>query len=149
LGQNWTNTFLHAARCPFRPPGLSSHSRALPLVAGPLVWRPHAACSEQLRTHVETSPDGQLLRDKAAFGKGQNRQVFNLQRQNIDGGSMLVKAIYENSVLRPLERLDLKDGDLVEIEVKKNPVDQLYGIIKVQNKQWLDEIIESPDLEPI
>ena len=63
--------------------------------------------------------------------------------------SMLVKAIYENSVLRPLERLDLKDGDLVEIEVKKNPVDQIYGIIKIQNKQWLDEIIESPDLEPI
>ena len=28
---------------------------------------------------------------------------------------MLVKAIYENSVLKPLEKLDLKDGDLVEI----------------------------------
>jgi predicted DNA-binding antitoxin AbrB/MazE fold protein len=62
---------------------------------------------------------------------------------------MLVKAIYENSVLKPLEKLDLKDGDLVEIEVKKNPVDQLYGVIKIQNKQWLDEIIDSPDLEPI
>lgn len=62
---------------------------------------------------------------------------------------MLVKAIYENSVLKPLEKLDLKDGDLVEIEVKKNPVDQLYGIINIQNKQWLDAIIESPDLEPI
>jgi predicted DNA-binding antitoxin AbrB/MazE fold protein len=62
---------------------------------------------------------------------------------------MLVKAIYENCVLRPLERLDLKDGELVEIEVKKNPVDQLYGIINIHNKQWLDEIIESPDLEPI
>jgi len=62
---------------------------------------------------------------------------------------MLVKAIYENSVLKPLEKLDLKDGDLVEIEVKKNPVDQFYGIIKIQNKQWLDEIIDSPDLEPI
>jgi len=93
-------------------------------------------------------PNGQMLSKRAAL-EMQNRQVFNLQRQNIDGGSMLVKAIYENSVLRPLERLDLKDGDLVEIEVKKNPVDQLYGIIKVQNKQWLDEIIESPDLEPI
>jgi hypothetical protein len=43
----------------------------------------------------------------------------------------------------------LNDGDLVEIDVKKNPVDQRYGIIKIQNKQWLDEIIESPDLEPI
>jgi predicted DNA-binding antitoxin AbrB/MazE fold protein len=62
---------------------------------------------------------------------------------------MPVKAIYENSVLRPLEKLDLNDGDLVEIEAKKNPVDQLYGIIKIQNKQWLDEIIESPDLESI
>lgn len=71
------------------------------------------------------------------------------KRQNTNGGSMLVKAIYENSVLKPLEKLDLKDGDLVEIEVKKNPVDQLYGIIKIQNKQWLDEIIESSDLEPI
>jgi predicted DNA-binding antitoxin AbrB/MazE fold protein len=83
------------------------------------------------------------------FEKPKDRQVFNLQGQNTDGGSMLVKAIYENSVLKPLEKLDLKDGDLVEIEVKKNPVDQLYGIIKIQNKQWLDEIIESPDLEPI
>jgi predicted DNA-binding antitoxin AbrB/MazE fold protein len=54
-----------------------------------------------------------------------------------------------HSVLRPLERLDLKDGELVEIEVKKNPVDQLFGIIKIQNRQWLDEIIECPDLEPL
>ncbi|MGD0954033.1 MAG: antitoxin family protein, partial [Methanotrichaceae archaeon] len=32
---------------------------------------------------------------------------------------MLVKAVYENDVLRPLEKLDLKEGDRVEIEVKK------------------------------
>lgn len=61
---------------------------------------------------------------------------------------MLVKAIYENNVLKPLEKLDLEEGDVVEIEVKKSPVDQLYGLIKIQNKEWLDEIIESPDLEP-
>lgn len=62
---------------------------------------------------------------------------------------MLVKAIYENNVLRPLEKLDLVEGDVVEIEVKTSPVDQLYGIIKIKNKEWLDEIIESPDLDPI
>lgn len=62
---------------------------------------------------------------------------------------MLIKAVYENNVLKPLEKLDLKEGDVVEIEVKKSPVDQLYGIIKIQNRDWLDEIIESPDLEPI
>ena len=33
---------------------------------------------------------------------------------------MLVKAVYENDVLRPLEKLDLKKGDMVEIEVKKD-----------------------------
>lgn len=62
---------------------------------------------------------------------------------------MLVKAVYENNVLKPLEKLDLEEGDVVEIEVKKSPVDELYGIIKIQNRDWLDEIIESPDLEPI
>lgn len=61
---------------------------------------------------------------------------------------MLVKAIYENNVLRPLEKLDLMEGDVVEIEVKTSPVDQLYGIIKIKNKEWLDEIIECPELEP-
>jgi hypothetical protein len=34
-------------------------------------------------------------------------------------------------------------------EKQRASVDQLYGIIKIQNKQWLDEIIDSPDLEPI
>lgn len=62
------------------------------------------------------------------------------------GVLVLVKAIYENNVLKPLEKLDLEEGDVVEIEVKKSPVDQLYGLIKIQNKEWLDEIIESPDL---
>jgi predicted DNA-binding antitoxin AbrB/MazE fold protein len=67
----------------------------------------------------------------------------------MEGGLVLVKAIYENNVLKPLEKLDLEEGDIVEIEVKKSPVDQLYGLIKIQNKEWLDEIIESPDLELI
>lgn len=55
---------------------------------------------------------------------------------------MLVKAIYENNVLKPLEKLDLEEGDVVEIEVKKSPVDQLYGIIKIPKKEWVNELIE-------
>jgi predicted DNA-binding antitoxin AbrB/MazE fold protein len=62
---------------------------------------------------------------------------------------MLIKAVYENNILRPSEKLDLEESDVVEIEVKKSPVDQLYGLIEIQNKEWLDEIIESPDQEPI
>jgi predicted DNA-binding antitoxin AbrB/MazE fold protein len=29
----------------------------------------------------------------------------------------MVKAIYENNVLKPLEKLNLKDGEVVEVEI--------------------------------
>lgn len=62
---------------------------------------------------------------------------------------MLVKAVYENSILRPLEKLDLKEGDVVDIEVKKDAVDRLGGLVKISQRDVVDEIIESPELEPI
>ena len=62
---------------------------------------------------------------------------------------MLVKAIYENNILRPLEKLDLKEGDVVDIEVKKDAVDRLGGLIKISQRDVVDEIIESAELEPI
>ena len=61
---------------------------------------------------------------------------------------MLVKAVYENSVLRPLEKLDLNEGDMVEIEVKRDAVDRLGGLIKISQRDVVDEIIESPELGP-
>ncbi|HUS74474.1 MAG TPA: antitoxin family protein [Methanothrix sp.] len=64
------------------------------------------------------------------------------------GDAMLVKAVYENSVLRPLEKLDLKEGDMVEIEVKMDAVDRLGGLVKISQRDVVDEIIESPELEP-
>ncbi len=60
-----------------------------------------------------------------------------------------VKARYENKVLKPLEGLDLKEGEDVEIEVKKSPVERLEGMIRISNRRWVEELIESPDLEPI
>ena len=60
-----------------------------------------------------------------------------------------VKARYGDKVLKPLEELGLEEGEEVEIEVKKNPVEMLEGMIKISNKKWVDEIIESPDLEPV
>ncbi len=56
---------------------------------------------------------------------------------------------YENEMLKPLEKLELEEGEEVEIEVKKNPVEMLGGMIKISNKKWVDESIESPDLEPV
>ncbi len=76
------------------------------------------------------------------------RQVFNPVIEIVMGDLMLVKAVYENSVLRPLEKLDLNEGDMVEIEVKKDAVDRLGGLVKISQRDVVDEIIESPELGP-
>lgn len=59
----------------------------------------------------------------------------------------IVRAKYEDGVLKPLETLDLRDGEIVEIEVRVNPVDRLAGLIRIDDEKILDEIIESSDLE--
>jgi len=62
---------------------------------------------------------------------------------------MGVKAIYENKVLKPLEKLDLEDGEVVDIEIRRDAVDRLGGLVKISRRDWLDEVVESPELEPI
>jgi len=65
------------------------------------------------------------------------------------GMAVRIKARYENEMLKPLEKLELEEGEEVEIVVKKKPVEMLEGLIKISNKKWVDEIIASPDLEPV
>ena len=48
-----------------------------------------------------------------------------------------VKARYENEVLKPLEKLDLKEGEDVEIVVPISMVERTYAVSKLS-----DEIIE-------
>ncbi len=43
---------------------------------------------------------------------------------------MIVKAIYENNVLKPLEKLDLKEGAEVEIEIIESNADRIIGLLK-------------------
>ena len=62
---------------------------------------------------------------------------------------MSVKAIYEKNVLKPLEKLDLKEGEVVEIEIVKDAIDRLGGLVKISRQDWMDELIESPQLEPM
>ena len=50
---------------------------------------------------------------------------------------MRVKARYENEVLKPLEKLDLKEGEDVEIVVSISMVERTYAVSKLS-----DEIIE-------
>lgn len=53
---------------------------------------------------------------------------------------MKTKAIYKNNVLRPLENLDLKEGEEVEIEVRRSLKD-FHGKIEIE-EEIADEIIE-------
>jgi predicted DNA-binding antitoxin AbrB/MazE fold protein len=52
----------------------------------------------------------------------------------------MVKARYENNVLKPLEKLDLTEGDVVEIEIVKSNADKIVGLLK-------DIDIDSVDLQ--
>jgi predicted DNA-binding antitoxin AbrB/MazE fold protein len=53
---------------------------------------------------------------------------------------MPVKVRYENNVLKPLEKLDLVEGDGVEIEIVESNADRIVGLLK-------DIDIDSVDLQ--
>jgi len=52
-----------------------------------------------------------------------------------------IKARYENEMLKPLEKLELEEGEEVEIEVKKTFIEEFYGKMRI-DKEIADEIIE-------
>jgi len=54
------------------------------------------------------------------------------------------KAIYKGGVLRPLGKLDLKEGEEVDIEIR-SAVKRTYGMFKV-DPETAKEIAESEDL---
>jgi predicted DNA-binding antitoxin AbrB/MazE fold protein len=53
------------------------------------------------------------------------------------------RAVFEDGILRPLERLNLKQGEVVEIEIS-NAVRRSKGIIKIDAKLGR-EIAESDE----
>jgi len=55
-----------------------------------------------------------------------------------------VKARYENEMLKPLEKLELEEGEEVEIEVKKSVTEKTFGLIKLEHKA-IEEIIEDTE----
>jgi len=54
------------------------------------------------------------------------------------------KAIYVEGVLKPLEKLDLKEGEEVEIELKKSITERTFGIIRLEHEE-IEEIIEDTE----
>jgi predicted DNA-binding antitoxin AbrB/MazE fold protein len=51
-----------------------------------------------------------------------------------------VKVRYENNVLKPMEKLDLVEGEEVKIEIVKSNADRIVGLLK-------DIDIDSVDLQ--
>jgi len=54
---------------------------------------------------------------------------------------MKIKARYENKVLKPLEDLKLKEGEIVEVEIKRKSMRDFYGKLEIE-KETAEEIIE-------
>ena len=55
-----------------------------------------------------------------------------------------VKARYENKMLKPFEKLDLKEGEEVEIEVPISVVEMTFAVSKLSD-EIIDEVIETTE----
>ncbi|MDI9645269.1 MAG: antitoxin family protein [Archaeoglobaceae archaeon] len=49
----------------------------------------------------------------------------------------IIEAIYEDGVFKPLEKVDLKDGEKVRVEIKKD-IDRLRGKYKAKLPQMVE-----------
>jgi predicted DNA-binding antitoxin AbrB/MazE fold protein len=56
---------------------------------------------------------------------------------------MIVKAIYENNLLRPQEKLDLKEGEEVDLEIMIKGIFVLLKDSKLYSQSLKDELRET------
>jgi len=54
----------------------------------------------------------------------------------------VIKARYENKVLKPLGEIDLKDGDEVVIELKKKGIFGILKGLKIDSQSLKDDLRE-------
>jgi len=81
------------------------------------------------------------------FKKGFRRshtETLSLEIRNIISRNMseVIKARYKNRVLKPLGEIDLKDGEKVEIELKKRGIFGLLKGWKIDSQSLKDELRE-------
>jgi predicted DNA-binding antitoxin AbrB/MazE fold protein len=59
-----------------------------------------------------------------------------------DGGMAIkLKARYEDAVLKPLEAVDLEEGEEVELELKRGSLQDFHGKLELE-EELADEVIE-------
>ena len=47
--------------------------------------------------------------------------------------SEVIEVVYEKGVFRPLEKVNLREGEKIKVEIKKGIVDSVAGILKVSD----------------
>jgi predicted DNA-binding antitoxin AbrB/MazE fold protein len=57
-----------------------------------------------------------------------------------------VKARYEDEVLKPLEKLDLQEGEEVEIVIAGSIAKAFRGALKLSDSMLIEELAESDEL---
>jgi len=57
---------------------------------------------------------------------------------------MKTKTIYEEGVLKPIGKLNLKEGEEVEIALKKSIAERTFGIIPLEHDE-IEAIIEDTE----
>ncbi|MGB2726853.1 MAG: antitoxin family protein [Halobacteriota archaeon] len=56
------------------------------------------------------------------------------------------KAIYEDGILKPFGKLELKEGEEVEIVIAGSLAKDFRGALKLENVELIEEIAESDEL---
>ncbi len=56
---------------------------------------------------------------------------------------IVVEAVYEKGILKPLKKLDLREGEKVRIKIERSIVEETRGILKNKNIEKVIEEIES------
>ena len=56
---------------------------------------------------------------------------------------IVIEAIYEKGILKPLGKLNLKEGEKVKIKIERSIVEQTRGVLKNKNMEKIIEEIES------
>ena len=74
--------------------------------------------------------------------------LFNVKTilNPVIGMETRVKARYENEVLKPLEKLDLKEGEDVGIVIAGSLAKEFRDTLKLENAELIAEIAESDEL---
>jgi predicted DNA-binding antitoxin AbrB/MazE fold protein len=76
------------------------------------------------------------------FKEDHNHLSAESQKENGETMSGAIKARYENKVLKPLGEINLKEGEEVEIELKKKNIFGLLQGWKIDAQSLKDELRE-------